>query len=258
MELGQKIKAARQELGLSQRQLCGERITRNMLSQIENGSARPSMDTLAYLASRLGRSVSYFLEEQAVVSPNMAVMAHARHHHARQEYRKALDTLEQYHSPDALFDTEQQLLVLLCCIAEAEAALAQDRIPYARQMLERTESLHCPYLTEPLRLQLRLLRFRCAMPFEGSLSWDALLYARAQAEPHKALGILQACSDQASPDWHLRMANALFARGEYSAAREHYLACEEAFPQAAIPNLEQCFRELGDYKKAYEYAIKQR
>ena len=32
MELGEKLKQARLEAGLSQRQLCGEEITRNMLS----------------------------------------------------------------------------------------------------------------------------------------------------------------------------------------------------------------------------------
>ena len=35
MELGQRIKQARLEAGLSQRQLCGQRLTRNMLSLIE-------------------------------------------------------------------------------------------------------------------------------------------------------------------------------------------------------------------------------
>ena len=66
MELGEKLRDARLEAGLSQRQLCGDVITRNMLSQIENGSARPSMPTLQYLASRLGKSVGYFLEEETV------------------------------------------------------------------------------------------------------------------------------------------------------------------------------------------------
>ena len=47
MTLGEKIRQARLEAGLSQRQLCGDTVTRNMLSQIENGSARPSMDTLS-------------------------------------------------------------------------------------------------------------------------------------------------------------------------------------------------------------------
>ena len=78
MELGEKLKQARLEAGLSQRQLCGEEITRNMLSLIENGSAKPSMTTLQYLAARLGKTVSYFLEETAVLSPNQQIMASAR------------------------------------------------------------------------------------------------------------------------------------------------------------------------------------
>lgn len=257
MTLGQKIKNARMELGLSQRQLCGERITRNMLSQIENGSARPSMDTLSYLASRLGKSVSWFLEEQAVVSPNMTVMEDARVLYGRREYRKVLQTLESYRSPDSLFDAEQQLLVLLCCMQEAETALDEARVPYARQMLQQVSEVSCPYLTQSLLLQLRLLRFRAGME-RGDLSWDALLYARSEAEPDRALAILPACSDQTAPQWHLQMANALFTRKDYENAKSHYLACEEAFPQAAIPKLEHCFKELGDYKSAYEYACKQR
>ena len=78
MELGKRLKAARLEAGLSQRQLCGEVITRNMLSQIENGAARPSMDTLLYLADRLGKPVAYFLDEDPVVTPNRGIMERAR------------------------------------------------------------------------------------------------------------------------------------------------------------------------------------
>ena len=78
MELGEKLKQARLAAGLSQRQLCGDALTRNMLSQIENGSARPSMEKLKYFAARLGKPVSYFLEETTVTSPNEAVMAAAR------------------------------------------------------------------------------------------------------------------------------------------------------------------------------------
>ena len=54
MELGEKLRQARMNAGLSQRQLCGEVITRNMLSLIEHGSAKPSMETLKLLADRLG------------------------------------------------------------------------------------------------------------------------------------------------------------------------------------------------------------
>ena len=66
MTLGEKIKQARLEAGLSQRQLCGEEVTRNMLSQIENGAARPSMATLSYFAARLGKNISWSILAYAV------------------------------------------------------------------------------------------------------------------------------------------------------------------------------------------------
>ena len=72
--MGQLLRQARQEAGLSQRALCGDRITRNMLSQIENGTARPSMATLQYLADALGKPVSYFLGE-TVLTDNQQLMA---------------------------------------------------------------------------------------------------------------------------------------------------------------------------------------
>ena len=67
MTIGEKLRAARLEAGLSQRQLCEGIVTRNMLSQIENGSAKPSLPTLQALAQRLHKGVQYFLEE--AVSP---------------------------------------------------------------------------------------------------------------------------------------------------------------------------------------------
>lgn len=61
MTLGQKIKAARLERGMTQKELVGDYITRNMLSKIENDSATPSVRTLEYLAGALGLPTGYFL-----------------------------------------------------------------------------------------------------------------------------------------------------------------------------------------------------
>lgn len=61
MTLGQKIKAARLERGMTQKELVGKYITRNMLSKIENDSATPSVRTLEYLAGALGLPTGYFL-----------------------------------------------------------------------------------------------------------------------------------------------------------------------------------------------------
>ena len=50
MEIGEKIKKIRTAKLMTQSELAGTEITRNMLSQIENGSAQPSMATVLYIA----------------------------------------------------------------------------------------------------------------------------------------------------------------------------------------------------------------
>lgn len=66
MTLGQKIKAARLEKGLTQKEVVGDYITRNMLSKIENDSATPSVRTLEHLARALDLAPGYFLNDASV------------------------------------------------------------------------------------------------------------------------------------------------------------------------------------------------
>ena len=63
MLLGEKIKAARRSKKITQSQLAGDKVTRNMISRIETGTANPSLDTIKYLAQRLSLPVSYLLSE---------------------------------------------------------------------------------------------------------------------------------------------------------------------------------------------------
>ena len=58
--LGERIRELRLRLGITQKELAGDRITRNMLSLIESGNASPSVSTLLYIAERLGTSAGYF------------------------------------------------------------------------------------------------------------------------------------------------------------------------------------------------------
>lgn len=64
MKLGERIRARRRELHMTQAELAGDRVTRNMLSQIEKGKAMPSLPTVTYLAERLGMPVGYFFCEE--------------------------------------------------------------------------------------------------------------------------------------------------------------------------------------------------
>ena len=123
MDLGQRLKQARLEAGLSQRQLCGEIITRNMLSRIENGSVRPSMTTLRFLAGKLGKPVSYFLDEETVTSPNLECMAVARACFGAGDYSGALAQLLSFEGPDETFAWEMELLAAKCYLALAARAV---------------------------------------------------------------------------------------------------------------------------------------
>lgn len=61
--MGKKIRALRLEKGMTQAELAGDTVTRNMLSQIENGLAQPSVTTIAELSERLGVPTEYFFSE---------------------------------------------------------------------------------------------------------------------------------------------------------------------------------------------------
>ena len=258
MELGQKLKQARLEAGLSQRQLCGDTITRNMLSQIENGSAKPSMDTLKELAARLGKPVSYFLEETAESLPNLQVITAARNAWQNGDADGVLTALGKYQKPDAVFDGEYGLLWDLAILKKAEQAAAENRIPYAVSLLrERQESPYSELLAEKRQLLLVQIGQEGLLP-----SADALLTAKAKqalktGDFFRAEKCLDACEEQTA-SWHLLRGEVYFAQGDCKAAAEHFRAGEDFAPETAIPRLEECYKALEDYKMAYFYACKGR
>ncbi|MBR0236424.1 MAG: helix-turn-helix transcriptional regulator [Clostridia bacterium] len=63
MSIGEKIKTLRKEKGFTQSSLSDGIITRNMLSLIESGSARPSYKAARALAERLGVPVEYLMSD---------------------------------------------------------------------------------------------------------------------------------------------------------------------------------------------------
>lgn len=63
MNIGEKIKELRTSKMMTQAELAGDQITRNMLSLIERGAATPSLQTVLYLASRLQVPPGFLLAE---------------------------------------------------------------------------------------------------------------------------------------------------------------------------------------------------
>ncbi len=227
MSLGKKIRQARLEAGLSQRALCGDAITRNMLSQIENGSANPSMQTLQYLAGRLEKPIGFFLEEG---SPEVPVHPLVQAVTALQEARHQLAAGKN-----------------------PSEALRQAQIPAAPDwLLRQAILLQAQLQTDPPQDLVSLL---------PSLDPELLLRARAALDlqqPQRAVQLLAAAQDRDDPQWQLLMGTALCRLQSYADAAAHLHRAEAAFPHQTSGLLEQCYRELEDYQKAYFYACRVR
>lgn len=262
MELGQKLKAARLEAGLSQRQLCGDIITRNMLSQIENGSARPSRATLQALCGRLGRPLSEFAEDAP--PENLALLYKAQ----QAEPEVALKLLEGYLHPDPMLDPWHDALQVQCRMALARQALAQQRKDYARQLLEQARGLL-------LRLSSREDLWRQVLVLSGEADgkWaekyaqqlpdntgEQLLRAQSalnQDDPAKCLACLD-CADIQPEKAQLLRGQALLKLQDYAGAIQCLKSVEDRYAEQCLPLLEQCYLALKDFEQAYYYACKQR
>ena len=95
MSIGERILAARTDAGLSQRELAGETITRNMLSALEHDKAKPSLDTLYYLSEMLKRPVSYFLGEDTPAVEGYETLLEARSAYDSGKYKRCAEKLDQ-------------------------------------------------------------------------------------------------------------------------------------------------------------------
>lgn len=266
MELGEKLRQARQEAGLSQRQLCGDIITRNMLSQIEHGTARPSMDTLRCLAARLEKPLSYFLDENAAVSPNQDLMVQARGAFASGHWTQARQLLQSFRLPDPVLDWEWKYRSFMTALEAARTAMEEGKLLYAGQLLEEAAEIDhgIPGLERQRLLLLgRLPGADLTMIAKQLPSLDEELLLRAEAalsekEPEKASGFLAAAEDRENPRWNLLRGKAMVLQKQYAKAVQYLKKAEDVYPAVCLPLLETCFREQGDFQQAYEYACKQR
>lgn len=261
MGIGSQIRSARIEKGLSQRQLCKDVVTRNMLSQIENGTANPSLPTLQILAERLQKPISYFFEEDSV-SPEQALSDSAWKAYFQGAFSEAAALLEQ--AADSR--PELKLLKILVLLSLAQKAIQEGRHPYARQLLTQVSAQDCPI--PELRRRALLLQGQLSGEPAAALcarlpSLDAELILRAQGameaqNPPRAAQLLDAAEDQTSPRWAFLRGTVYFAQANYPMAAQCFHKAENAYPAATAPYLETCYKELEDYRQAYFYACRQK
>ena len=272
MTLGQKIRALRKERGLTQAALAGEEITRNMLSRIESDAALPSLPTLLYLAERLSVPAGYFFSENASL---LSVKKEALFPALKQWYSRGnyAEVVRLYRRDFTETDDEIAYLVAQSAVECAREALHRGNMRIAADYLLLSEELSekTIYTTPLLRALITLLRATldnvqmprfalCASAYEAlatDATWEDLYrYLSEKTENYTF-------SDELLAE-HVA-ARATLASGKYKDALGKLKALEDkkSLPGFSVlvlfrlySDLESCYKELGDFEKAYRYASK--
>lgn len=280
MTLGEKLKKARLEQGLTQSQVCGEYMTRNMLSQLENDLASPSVRTLEHLADALNVSMGWLLESD----PVREKLDEARELYRSGAYKGCFLLLN---GADHMGD-EGELLFIRSALQVCEAALADGRLREAEQAaaiaaehctgslytgtaeLFRAHSvlLRCVMERgETAEELLRAVRYDSAAVSQGEQCF--LLGARydlLQNDPDAAQRQLQTMSEPGSEqvgEWLILHGMVYLQRGQLPEAEDELHRAEAAPRLSRLQRrelyrlLEQCSREREDYRQAYFYAQRQ-
>lgn len=145
--LGEKIKSLRKELNMTQTDLAGSEMTKSMLSQIENNLATPSMKNLLYIASKLGKPASYFLEDASNTSAFpieeiQAELKEAADFISKNRYQEALTKLEATEKKHR-FDLDSKLYADFlskygeCLIELKQSDVGEQKIRNAVELYQR-------------------------------------------------------------------------------------------------------------------------
>ena len=283
MTLGQKLKQTRLARGMTQSQVVGDRITRNMLSQIENDLASPSVGTLEYLASVLNVRLSWLLadeQEEAEAGRTQRLRELLK----RGEYAACLD-LAPEHAPD-----DEQALALAVAAAQcAQRALESERFDTARHLARQGLLWNGGSLYESaeLTLQLQALLARCAQhagpgqeeaafsDYQQSyaaqparvryhLSMARYLLERGKtADAEAELRAISVPPEENRTECRILQARIAAASGRFTEAMTALRRAEASGPlpkileRELLQTMELAARELQDYKTAYECAARQ-
>ena len=284
MTLGQKIRKVRLMRGLTQSELAGDCVTRNMLSQIENDQATPSMRTLEHIAETLEVSVGWLLSPGDLESDDHVAQARALLRDG--QYDACMTLLQQEKSSD---DERILWMRALCAQQLSEQALMQERFAEAKTLAQQALACaeKCLYPMTELRFAVQGVLARCCMSVGENADEAAAAFRETYAQLHADVRYHLLMARYHLEQEHIQAAEReiwsiaelpdadraeyLILRGRIANRKEQYenavLYFQQAQETGTLPKLlqrelyaglEKCYKETEQYKLAYEYAAKQR
>jgi len=272
MTIGQKIRQLRKEKNITQSELAGEEITRNMLSRIESDKGLPSLSTLLFLAKRLDVSPGYLINENVSLFDDRKLLHidHIKHAFAIHSYKEVLRTYEKNFTE---CDDELALILAESCFALANEAMHNGKMVSAEKYAQ--EGLgYCDktvYPTHHLRASLCVIAATlkniqspkydvAASAFpdlrEDAVSEDFYRYISEKYDGHTFKDPIYAA--------HVA-AKKMIAEGHYADALTALEAIEARKSERGFSvlvlfriysDLEICHKELRNFEAAYRYSAK--
>ncbi|MBR3686036.1 MAG: helix-turn-helix transcriptional regulator [Clostridia bacterium] len=288
MDIGSKIKQLRTEKLMTQSELAGTEITRNMLSRIENGAALPSLGTVVYLANRLGVPAGYLLSEgeEEFIYNKTGVMKNIRRAYTDGNFELCRDIcLSSFNE----FDDELELILTDCCLGVAETSMKEGQLHKAQNFLDEAilHSARTMFNTVTQRNSITVM-FEMLKEISPALDsnetdtvisedlfhpaiFDSVLckYITVILNEDKYDAFLDDISKVRSTSLskkdllfvlHLKARSFIRINDHQAALKLLYqvIDSEEVPPRLllylACSDMEICFREMNDYKGAYEFS----
>ena len=272
MTVGEKIRLRRKELGLTQREVAGEKMTRNLICRIERGDCLPSLDTLRSIAAALSVPVAYLVSEKddfAECAVNEA-LPDLRRAYAAGRYADCLTLIGRI--PTEGIADEVAYLAAAASLGLAERSMREGNLKKIPEYVDgvRAYSEKTVLPTDWMLARAELCRAIAKSPesprwevkrdeylsrAEKAIGYNSYLYLTEEE------GI--AC-DREAVKLH-REARDLVAKRRYREALTILLALEEKkstgeldpyFLYRVYSDTETCYRELGDFEMAYRYSSK--
>lgn len=276
MDIGKRVRNLRTEKLMTQTELAGGEITRNMLSQIENGSAMPSLGTVIYLAKRLGVSAGYLIAEESeepLYRKNL-VMGNIKKAYTDKSYTICRDLCLNEITEH---DDEIELILSFCCINIAIEGICRGQLRSACGDID-SALIHAGrtmYDTSAVKSMSQVLysllrgispTLDCLEIEDGDKKYSAGMFDDAFCKYVIALESLESdCFDPNDPRERLYQrhteARRMMREGNFDAALKTFdeiARAEEALSKIMLYfmsiDMEICCREVGDFKGAYEYS----
>jgi len=279
VNIGEKIKNLRLEKTMTQTELAGDQVTRNMLSLIEKGRAVPSLQTLNYIASRLNVSPSFLLadEKEEKMMLKYTAISDILLAFKNQNYRICMDLCKRIGNRFIEKDNEIGLVMAESAIALAVEEIYSDRIRLAWQYLDDAVlySSQTLYSTKHIEAMARIM-FEYLGELSPSLvseNMDLELfgynYAKEICIDNEFCRYIVALKDIISEYTFEDEALELHIKGRKFIAAEEYdkansvlndiLKLDVRLPGILLyhvfEDLELCCRQLGNAKNAKNYSL---